>query len=177
MMETQMQTLTTIPGHRRTNAPLQETPRSPATAGRLPVKQSPWRRVRSAAAEISPETVERIAQRVAQLLRHDPPPHDDTDKPRDLMDAGQLAKHLGLTRAWVYEHAQDLSAIQIGNGPQPRLRFDPALAREALHARQYYDQPARPVGRPRRRTTATSVPLLPVHEPRARGIFSRRRVL
>jgi hypothetical protein len=180
MMETEMRTLTTIPTQRRTNAPIQGTPRQPARARRPPVKQGPWRRIRSAAAEISPDAIERIAQRVAQLLRHDPPPHDDADEPRDLMDAGQLAKHLGLTRAWVYEHAETLGAIQIGNGPRPRLRFDPTRAREALSERQRRDESVntlvRPTGRPRRRPTGKIVPLLPVHESRVRGIF-RRRVL
>ncbi len=183
-----MRTLTVIPTPQHTNPPptAVTTRPWPQAARRAPVKQSPLGRVRRAAAELAPETIERIAQRVAQLLRHEPQPLD-ADRATmpaardDLMDAGQLAKHLGLTRAWVYEHAQDLGAIQVGNGPRPRLRFDPALAREALRARRYRsDQSgptkalAHPPRRPRRRSTTTSVPLLPVHEPRTRGIFSRR---
>lgn len=183
-----MRTLTVIPTPQHTNpTPTAMAPRPwPKTARRSPVKHSPLGRVRRAAAELAPETIERIAQRVAQLLRHEPPPLDDDRATvpaaqRDLMDAEQLAKHLGLTRAWIYEHAQDLGAIQVGNGPRPRLRFDPALAREALHARQRREEPTsaptRPPGRPRRRPTTTSVPLLPVHEPSTRGIFYRRRWL
>lgn len=180
-----MRTLTVIPTPQHTNPPpTAVTPRPwPQTARRAPVKHSPLGRVRRAAAELAPETIERIAQRVAQLLQHEPQPSDDRPAAsRDLVDAGQLAKHLGLTRAWVYEHAQDLGAIQVGNGPRPRLRFDPQIAKEALRARQRRAEP-KPVttptprpGRPRRPTTA-SVPLLPVHEPRHRGIFSRLRAL
>ena len=182
-----MRTLTVIPTPQHTNPPPTAVTLRPwpQAARRAPVKHSPLSRVRRAAAELAPETIERIAQRVAQLLRHEPQPLDDRPAAsRDLMDAGQLAKHLGLTRAWVYEHAQDLGAIQVGNGPRPRLRFDPTLAREALRARRHrsdQSEPtkalARPPGRPRRRPTTMSVPLLPVHEPRTRGIFYRRRTL
>jgi len=178
-----MRTLTVIPTPQHINPPRVAASRPwPRITRRAPVKQDPLRRVRRAAAELAPETVERIAQRVVQLLRHESQPLDDRPTAsRDLMDAGQLAKHLGLTRAWVYEHAQDLGAIQVGNGPRPRLRFDPALAREALRAHRHRSgpasTPARPPGRPRRRPTATSVPLLPVHEPRTRGIFYRRCAL
>ena len=183
-----MRTLTVIPTPQHTNpTPTAVTPRPwPKAARRAPVERGPLRRVRRAAAELAPDTIERIAQRVAQLLRHEPQPLDDDHPavPRDLVDAGQLAKHLGLTRAWIYEHAQDLGAIQVGNGPRPRLRFDPALAREALRARRHrsdQSEPtkalAHPPGRPRRRSTTTSVPLLPVHEPRTRGIFYRRHGL
>jgi len=182
-----MRTLTVIPTPQHTNPPPTAVTLRPwpQAARRAPVKHSPLSRVRRAAAELAPETIERIAQRVAQLLRHEPQPLDDRPAAsRDLMDAGQLAKHLGLTRAWVYEHAQDLGAIQVGNGPRPRLRFDPALAREALHARQGASdaqpvkaQPQTRPGRPRRRPATTSVPLLPVHDHRTRGIFYRRRTL
>lgn len=161
-----MRTLTLTSSPRRTNP-------SPA-----PVP-GPLGRVRRAAAEIAPETIERIAQRVVQLLHHQPHSFDDgPDGPRDLMDAGQLAKHLGLTRAWVYEHAAQLGAIQLGNGPRPRLRFDPQTATQALNSRQRHNEPEpaktgpRP-GRPRQRRAPASVPLLPVHEPRTRGILAR----
>lgn len=43
------------------------------------------------------------------------------------LDAQQVAKQLGVSREWVYEHADELGARRIGNGPRPRLRF-PVLA-------------------------------------------------
>jgi hypothetical protein len=59
--------------------------------------------------------IEQIAQRVAQLLRHE---RLDTEQapeaPTGLVDAGQLARQLGLTRAWVYQHAAELGAIRVG---------------------------------------------------------------
>jgi hypothetical protein len=162
-----MRTLTLTPSPRNTSPPPAPVP-------------GPLARVRRAAAEIAPETIERIAQRVVQLLHHQTEAHDDgSNIPRDLMDAGQLAKHLGLTRAWVYEHAQQLGAIQLGDGPRPRLRFDPQTATQALHARQHRSEPEpakadgpRP-GRPRRHRAPASVLLLPIHEPRTRGILAR----
>lgn len=162
-----MRTLTATSSPRRTNPPPALVP-------------GPLARVRRAAAEIAPETIERIAQRVVQLLHHERQQLDGAaDAPRDLMDAGQLAKHLGLTRAWVYEHAQQLGAIPVGDGPRPRLRFDAQAAMKALNARQHRDEavatktdgPHR--GRPRRRPASSTVPLLPVHEPRTRGILAR----
>jgi hypothetical protein len=140
-----------------------------------------WRRLRRAAAELTPETIERIAYRVAELLRHDSPKDaaSTTGISMQLLDASQLARQLGVTRAWVYEHANELGVIALGDGPRPRLRFDPEVAAQALQARRQTKsarpQPAseasRP-GRPRRRPSST-VPLLPVYEPRARRILSR----
>jgi hypothetical protein len=160
----------------------------PRTHTTLPTHQPPpdsrsggrWARVRHAAAELTPDAIEQIAHRVAELLRHNPPDHAPTAQGSgELLDASQLAKRLGLTRSWVYEHAHELGAITLGDGPRPRLRFDPAIAAQALHARRQTPtrlptkpDPPRP-GRPRRRPPST-VPLLPVHEPRgARRILSR----
>jgi len=39
------------------------------------------------------------------------------------VDAKTLAELLGVTRAWVYAHAEQLHAVRLG-GPQGRLRFD-----------------------------------------------------
>jgi hypothetical protein len=134
--------------------------------------------VRRAAAELTPDAIEQIAQRVAQLLRHGEP--GQAAEPSELLDAGQLARHLGVTRAWVYEHANELGAIALGSGPKPRLRFDPEIAAQALTERRRRPAPAAPssapqapsAGRPRRRLPA-AVPLLPVHQPATRRILSR----
>jgi hypothetical protein len=167
-----MRTLKTLPARTDTNAP----PGSPRPSGR-------WARARRAAADLTPQAIEQVAQRVAQLLRHEPPSpagaQDDTHTARArLLTADQLARHLGLNRAWVYEHAAELGAIQLGDGPRPRLRFDAQLAAQALQARRRRNEPTaageKPHPRPtRRRRTPSNVPLLPVHEPRTRGIFAR----
>jgi len=145
-----------------------------STPGAQPRASSRW--ARHAAAELTPDAIEQIAQRVAQLLRHDTAP----DAPTGLMDAGQLARQLGLTRAWVYQHAAELGAIRVGTGPRARLRFDPNTVTAVLNS-----QPRQPpsAGRtpsaPRLRPSAipnTTVPLLPVRPRRVRAIVSRLRV-
>jgi len=164
-----MRALTTIPSR-----PCGGTAPSPRLAGRLA-------RARRAAAEITPDTIEQIAQRVAQLLRHEPDPIDDgPSKPPELIDADELARRYGLTRGWVYENAAWLGAIPLSDGPRPRLRFDPEVAAQALRNRRRRSEPVpvtdMPRPRPtRRRRTPATVPLLPIHEPRTRGLFTRWR--
>jgi hypothetical protein len=141
-----------------------------------------WRlhAIRGVGAELTPQAIEQIAQRVAQLLHsapHEHPPADDRSSP--LLDAKELATVLGLTRDWVYEHAGDLGAIPLGNGPRPRLRFDPAVAAEALkrHRHRPRGEPLEPVPaiegpprrQPRRRRRESDVPLLPVRTRTWRG--------
>jgi hypothetical protein len=58
---------------------------------------------------------ERIAARVVELLRREPPPR--------FIDAAALARILGVERDWVYSHARELGAVRLG-GPRGRLRFD-----------------------------------------------------
>jgi len=165
-----MRTLQTLPTRNDPNAP----PETRQPAGR-------WARARHAAAELTPDAIEQVAQRVAQLLRHEqsPPAHAPVEahSPAHLLTAEQLARHLALNRAWVYEHATELGAIQLGNGPRPRLRFDAQLAAQALQARRRRNEPTaageRPRPGPTRRRTPPTVPLLPVHEPRTRGLFAR----
>jgi len=40
-----------------------------------------------------------------------------------LVDAASVAEHLGVSRDYVYEHADDLGARRLGSGPRARLRF------------------------------------------------------
>ncbi len=164
-----MRALTTIP------------PRPRGTSAPSRGSTGPLARARRAAQEITPDAIEQIAQRVAQLLRHEPGSIDDgPGKPPELMDAEQLAKRFGLTREWVYENAALLGAIPLSDGPRPRLRFDPEVAAQALKTRRRRNEPVpvseQPRPRPtRRRRTPSTVPLLPIHEPRTRGIFTRWR--
>jgi len=139
-------------------------------------------RVRRAAAELTPEAIEQIAQRVAELLRHDQPEGvEEPTVPAGLFNASQLARHLGVTRAWVYEHALELGAIRLGTGPRARLRFDPERATGVLRA--HAPEPgrdSRPTPRskaPRGRPRETEVPLLPINPPRTRGALLRLSVL
>src|SRR5882762_4457116 len=92
-------------------------------------REGPPTRLRRAAAELTPEAIEQIAQRVAALLQQGPVDSEPTAATSaQLVSASELAQRLGVTRAWVYDHARELGAIQLGGGPRPRLRFDPGVA-------------------------------------------------
>ena len=41
-----------------------------------------------------------------------------------LIDAAEVARRHGVTRAWVYEHADRLGAVRLGSGSRPRLRLN-----------------------------------------------------
>jgi hypothetical protein len=132
---------------------------------------------RRAAAELTPYAIEQIAQRVAQLLREH---HDTQAVTGRLLDATELARHLGVTRTWVYEHADQLGAIRLGTGTKARLRFDLHTATTALERPHKHEprpantasQTTRRRGRPRRRPPTTA-PLLPIHPSSTRSIMYR----
>ena len=54
------------------------------------------------------DDVEAIARRVAALI---------APSPRRLVDAAELAEHLGVKRGWVYAHAAVLGGVRLGGGP------------------------------------------------------------
>ena len=66
---------------------------------------------------LDPQDVELIAARVISLLSA------SAETSIRLVDAKTLSELLGVTRAWVYAHAEELHAVRLG-GPQGRLRFD-----------------------------------------------------
>lgn len=142
-------------------------------------------RARRAVEQLAPETIEQIARRVAALLRQEPSAEarvpfraeGGAEAPAGLLTASQLAERLGVSRAWVYEHARRLGAITLGKGPKARLRFDLDTAMQALAKENGAPAPAsaakRARGRPRRPPTAEPpVPLLPINRPGVRGILS-----
>ena len=109
--------------------------------------------------EISGSCIDAIATRVVELLEQRP-------GAPGLVDAAELARRLGVTRAWVYEHATELGAIRLGSGPSARLRFDPDEAMAAMKpAEPQLQAPTskRRSSRPRW-TPERPVPLLPVYE-------------
>jgi len=67
-----------------------------------------------------------------------------------LVDARQLAEHLGVARSFVYTHADQLAGKRLG-GKRGRLRFDLAEATAAFaatgHAEQSRSAPKRRRGR------------------------------
>ena len=79
--------------------------------------------------ELSPRAIEAIATRVIELLHEHPqqPQHPDS-----LIDVAELARQTGLSRTWIYEHARELGAIRLGDGPRARLRFNPDTVKRLL---------------------------------------------
>ena len=99
-------------------------------------------------------------------------------KSRELVDAAELARRLGIERSWVYTHAIELGAVKLGAGRKPRLRFDPEIAARVLRRvgeGPAADPPARSgkrAGRPRRPEGQVGC-----FRSRAAGRVDRRRTL
>ncbi|TMK38205.1 MAG: hypothetical protein E6G56_15535 [Actinobacteria bacterium] len=113
------------------------------------------------------DDVEAIAQRVAELLG----PSAETG---ELVEARQLAAILRVRVGFVYAHKVELGGVPLGDGPRPRWRFDPEVARRALAARnQMPPAPRRPAADARavarRRSTAALPPGVKLLEGRKHG--------
>jgi len=109
---------------------------------------------------VKSEAIDRLAVRVAELL--EPRLVEALEGKSAQLDAGQLvdaaeaARTLGVSRAWVYEHAAELGVIRLGDGDKPRLRFAGAVhgrARDASGAR-----PSAPAAADPRRAGPTMTP-------------------
>lgn len=98
--------------------------------------------------------IEAVAREVAAILRHQPPPA--------MLTAREVAMQLGVTPEWVYSHAEELGAVRLGDGPRPRVRFDPAVVQQRLLPPQRV---------PTRQVTSGAngtAPLLPIKPTRSR---------
>lgn len=110
-----------------------------------------------------PELAEMVARRVVELLQ-------ERWAPGALMDAAEVGVRYGVERSWVYEHADELGAVRLGDGPRARLRFDPRRVEEAIAARtrhrgsQVDESPAKAQVSSRRRKArrGSSAQLLPI---------------
>jgi len=80
----------------------------------------------SARIKLDPQATEAIARKVVELLEK------RGLQRRELVDAAELARRLGIERSWVYSHAIELGAVKLGSGAKPRLRFDPEVATRVL---------------------------------------------
>ncbi|MGD1055775.1 MAG: hypothetical protein ABR992_00015 [Solirubrobacteraceae bacterium] len=129
---------------------------------------------RRIAVELTPQTVEQIATRVAQLMHHQQTSPTGTP---GWMTAKELAAHLKINPAWVYEHAQELGAIRTGTGPKARIRFDLHTATQALKHQQPATATTRRKPTPRPTPYPTDAPLLEIRrrEMRVRSCFGPRR--
>ena len=80
-----------------------------------------------------------------------------------LLTANEVATTFNVARSWVYEHAEELGVIRLGDGPRPRLRFDPAVVAQRLQAR-----PTAAAKQPPSNQLNGGVSLLPIRPSRPR---------
>ena len=73
--------------------------------------------------------VEALASRVVELLRHE-------SRLAGHLDTAAVARMLGVSGDWVREHAAELGAIRVGDGPKGTLRFDVERVKRALDRRR-----------------------------------------
>lgn len=66
-----------------------------------------------------------------------------------VLTVADVARFLGRSRWWVYEHSAELGAFRFGNGPKARIGFDRDAIERWKRDRQIL-QPARAPQRPRR---------------------------
>jgi hypothetical protein len=90
-------------------------------------------------AEVLAENIDydRLAEKVAERLRGfvvDLAAQVPAD-PAGLVTVRELARLVGMSERWVYDHSEQLGVVRTGSGSRPRLRFDPerALALLAEH--------------------------------------------
>lgn len=102
------------------------------------------------------DLIEAIARRVVELLRDELQSRAVSAR---LMTAEQVADHLGVSRSWVYEHAQDLGAIKLGPGPKAPLRFDVFKATASFTVRNATSRDLRPTPRLPREAGGNLLPI------------------
>lgn len=110
------------------------------------------------AVHLDDASIEAVALRVAELIRDEAVTGGSSG---ELVDAAEIARCFGVSRDWVYDHADELGAVRLGDGPKARLRFDPATVAERLGTPDERSEVRRAASRPRRRSTST-VDLLPI---------------
>lgn len=81
--------------------------------------------VMSRAVGLDPAVIEEIANRVSDAIvtRVVEALRDEAESararhPTHWLDAQEVARRLGVSREWVYEHAEELGASRIGKGPR-----------------------------------------------------------
>lgn len=101
------------------------------------------------AGRVSDATVDEIARRVVELLQE--------RVPGRYADTATVARSLGVSSEWVRDHAGELGAIRIGDGPRGPLRFDLRRVEQALERRRVGQPSVRRGRRPGPRQTSRGV--------------------
>jgi hypothetical protein len=109
---------------------------------------------------------DRLAEKVAKKLHalQRGLAQASASEPGRLVTAGELARLVGMSPRWVYDHKDELGVIRAGNGKRSRLRFDPDRALALLASREGREAPELSSPRPARRPLPTAVGLLPVKD-------------
>jgi len=103
---------------------------------------------------LSEADIERIAQRTAELVV------GAGGAGSRIVDVATVARELGVSVDYVYEHQRELGAMRLGRGPRASLRFDLAAIMRSLRPP---DQPVAPRRwRGGRKHRSGEAPLLPV---------------
>jgi hypothetical protein len=95
---------------------------------------------------IAPDSIEALASRIAELLDREPREPDHVTKvQKKMLSPAEVSELWGVSRVWVYRHAEALGVRRMGSGTRPRLRFDPEEIEERLGApRRAAVNPRRP---------------------------------
>lgn len=83
---------------------------------------------------LAPESIEALAAALAEALAGEGPTRSADGKEPRMISAEEVSRRWGVGRRWVYNHAEQLGALRLGDGRRPRLRFDPAEVAERLGA-------------------------------------------
>jgi hypothetical protein len=81
---------------------------------------------------LAPEAIKELAYRLAELLAAVPPGAEAASARKKMLSAAEVAEIVGVSRRWVYDHAEALGAMRLGAGTRPRLRFDPGEVAERI---------------------------------------------
>lgn len=81
---------------------------------------------------LAPESIEALASRIAELVGGSPQEAAPSALAKKMISAAEVSELWGVSRRWVYNHADALGAKRLGSGPRPRLRFDPEELTERL---------------------------------------------
>lgn len=79
--------------------------------------------------DLTSEEVEEIRRQLDEEIDAEVAAREERADAEALIDASEMARRLGRSRDFVYDHADELGAIRYGDGPRSRLLFDPANLR------------------------------------------------
>ena len=83
---------------------------------------------------LAPESIEALAVRLSELLGPPEEPESADEGERRMLTAAEVSRLWGVSRRWVYENARALGVRRLGDGPRPRLRFDPEEVADRLRS-------------------------------------------